>query len=137
MSKSKTSSRTGTGGGRAPGGPVTPPKPPGDLVELGLEDEWLEAVTYIEVGPEGERVDKRAYVTDWEETIRKRAADDPILRKVRDEEPLGESEEEELTRRLNQPEHYFNEDNLRRAYREPGGNLIDFIRARSASSWCR
>jgi len=120
---------TGTGGGRAPGGPVTPPKPPGDLVELGLEDEWLEAVTYIEVGPEGERVDKEAYVTDWKETIRTRAADDPILQKVRDEEPLDESEEEELARRLNQPERYFNEDNLRRAYRDPGGNLIDFIRA--------
>ncbi|MFQ5680357.1 MAG: DEAD/DEAH box helicase family protein, partial [Gemmatimonadota bacterium] len=120
---------TGAGGGRAPGGPVTPPKPPGDLVELGLEDEWLEAVTYVEVGPEGERVDKRAYVSDWEETIRTRAADDPILQKVRDEEPLDESEEEELARRLNQPERYFNEDNLRRAYRDPGGNLIDFIRA--------
>jgi len=120
---------TGGEGGRAPGGSDTPPRPPGDLVELGLEDEWLEAVTYIEVGPEGERVDKRAYVTDWEETIRTRAADDSILQKVRDEEPLDESEEEELARRLNQPERYFNEDNLRRAYRDPGGNLIDFIRS--------
>ncbi len=120
---------TGTGGGRAPGGPTTPPQPPGNLVELGLEDEWLEAVTYIEVGPEGERVDKRVYVSDWEKTITTRAADDPLIRKVRDEEPLIPAEEEELTRRLNQPERYFNEDNLRRAYREPGGNLIDFIRA--------
>ena len=120
---------TGTGGGRAPGGTTTPPKPPGDLVELGLEDEWLEAVTYIEVGPEGERIDKKTYVTDWEQTIRTRAADDPLLRKVRDEEPLEAAEEEELTRRLNQPARFFNEENLRRAYREPGGNLIDFIRA--------
>jgi len=120
---------TGTAGGRVPGGPITPPRPPGELVELGLEDEWLEAVTYIEVGPEGERIDKKEYVTHWEETVRTRAGDDPLLRKVRDEEPLGPSEEEDLTRRLNQPEHYFNEDNLRRAYRDPGGNLIDFIRA--------
>ena len=30
--------------------------------------------------------------------------------------------------RLNQPQRYFNEDNLRRAYRKPGGNLVDFIR---------
>jgi len=120
---------TGTGGGRAPGGPSAPPRSPRDLIELGLDDEWLEAVTYVEVGPEGERVDKRAYVTDWEQTIRAQVADDPLLRKVRDEEPLGPEEEDELTRRLNQPERYFNEDNLRRAYREPGGNLIDFIRA--------
>jgi len=117
---------TGTAGGHRP-----PPekKLPGNLVELGLEDEWMEGVSYIEVGPEGERVDKREYVSRWEETIRKSAPMDPILQKVRDGEPLEEHEEEELTRRLNQPEHYFNEDNLRRAYRNPGGTLIDFIRA--------
>ncbi|GIW56527.1 MAG: hypothetical protein KatS3mg082_2931 [Nitrospiraceae bacterium] len=120
---------TGTGGGRGPGGTTAPPKPPGKLVELGLEDEWLEAVTWIEVGPEGERIDKKEYVTHWEETIRQAADDDPILRKVRDEEPLEPEEEEELARRLNQPEYYFNEDNLRRAYRNPGGSLMDFIRA--------
>ncbi|MEW6073592.1 MAG: DEAD/DEAH box helicase family protein [Planctomycetota bacterium] len=120
---------TGTGGGRVPGGTITPPKPPRELIELGLEDEWLEAVTYIEVGPEGERIDKKEYVTHWEQTIRSRAADDPLLVKVRDEEPLEPAEEEELARRLNQPEHYFNEDNLRRAYRDPGGNLVVFIRA--------
>ncbi|MEI6340177.1 MAG: type I restriction-modification enzyme R subunit C-terminal domain-containing protein, partial [Verrucomicrobiota bacterium] len=27
------------------------------------------------------------------------------------------------------PRHYFNEDNLRRAYRRPGGSLIDFVKA--------
>jgi type I restriction enzyme R subunit len=120
---------TGAGGGRAPGGGPTPPVQPRQLIELGLEDEWLEAVTYIEVGPEGERIDKKEYVTHWEETIRTSVADDPLLRKVRDDEPLGADEEEDLAQRLNQPEHYFNEENLRRAYREPGGNLIDFIRA--------
>ena len=120
---------TGPGGGRPPSDPPAPPKPPGDLVELGLEDEWLQAVTYVEVGPEGERVDKEQYVSDWQETIRSRAADDPLLRKVRDDERLDPEEEDELARRLNQPERYFNEENLRRAYRDPGGTLIDFIRA--------
>ena len=119
---------TGSGGGHAPGGTSSPPKPKKDLIELGLEDEWLEAVTYIEVGPEGERVDKKEYVTRWEEAVRSRTDDDPLLEKVRDEMPLHPEEEDELARRLNQPEHYFNEDNLRRAYRSPGGNLIDFIR---------
>ena len=83
----------------------------------------------MEVGPEGERVDKEEYVTRWVETIRSRAADDPLLRKVREEEPLEPDEEEELARRLNRPEHYFNEANLRLAYRDPGGNFVDFIRA--------
>ena len=120
---------TGTTGGRAPGS--TPPKHTSskELVELALEDEWLEAVTYIEVGPEGERIDKAEYVTNWEETVRNQTAEDQLLQKVRDGLPLELAEEDELAQRLNQPDHYFNEDNLRRAYRDPGGNLLDFIRA--------
>lgn len=117
------------------GGGYTPkPKPPGgktprELIELGLEDEWLDAVHYIEVGPDGERVDKRDYVTDWETTVRQEADADPIIAKVKAGESLTEQEEDQLAQRLNQPQRYFNEDNLRRAYRNPGGNLVDFIRA--------
>ncbi len=120
---------TGAGGGHAPGGTRTPPKTPGDLVELGLQDEWLHAVTYVEIGPEGERVDKRDYVTNWETTVQSAAKDDAVLQKVREGESLTEEEEQQLADRLNKPEMYFNEENLRRAYRQPGGNLIDFIKA--------
>ncbi len=117
-------------GGRYVGG-VSPKGPTStkELVELGLEDEWLHAVTYIEVGPEGERVDKRDYVSRWEETIQAAVKEDPILQKVKRGEPLTEDEERSLADRLNRPEMYFNEDNLRRAYQQPGGNLIDFIKA--------
>lgn len=100
-----------------------------ELIELGLEDEWLDAVHYIEVGPDGERVDKRDYVTDWETTVQQQADDDPILSKIKASMALTEEEETQLAQRLNQPQRYFNEDNLRRAYRNPGGNLVDFIRA--------
>ncbi len=120
---------TGIGRGHAPGGERKPPKPQGDLIELGLEDEWLHAVTYVEVGPDGERFDKRDYVTNWETTVRSAVKDDPILQKIRKEKLLTENEEKELADRLNRPEMYFNEENLRRAYRRPGGNLIDFIKA--------
>jgi len=116
---------TGGGGGRKPG----PTPPPRELVELGLEDEWFDAVHYIEVGPDGERVDKREYVTDWEQTVRQKAAADPVLAKIKAGEELTDEEETALASHLNQPERYFNEDNLRRAYRNPGGNLVDFIRA--------
>lgn len=121
---------SGSGGG----GYATKPKQAGgktarELIELGLEDEWLDAVHYIEVGPDGERVDKRDYVTDWEQTVRQEAEADPIIAKVKSGEPLTEQEETFLAQRLNQPQRYFNEDNLRRAYRNPGGNLVDFIRA--------
>lgn len=118
---------TGTGGGGTKPGPR--PTEPRELIELGLEDEWLQAVHYIEVGPEGERVDKREYVTDWEEAVRGKAVDDPALAKIKAGEELTDEEETDLAKRLNQPDRYFNEDNLRRAYKQPSGNLVDFIRS--------
>lgn len=120
---------TGTGVGHAPAGERKRPKEPRDIIELGLQDEWLHAVTYVEVGPTGERVDKRDYVTNWEGTVKSAAKDDPIVKKIRCSELLTEDEEKILADRLNEPEMYFNEENLRRAYRQPGGNLIDFIKA--------
>ena len=120
---------TGTGSGRGAGPTQTPPKSPRELIELGLEDEWLEAVTYVEVGPEGERIDKRDYVNTWETTIQASVERDPLLQKIRDGNALTEDEEQVLAQHLNNPELYFNEENLRRAYRRPGGTLIDFIRA--------
>jgi type I restriction enzyme R subunit len=116
-------------GGTAPASSPTRAKTPRELIELGLEDEWLDAVHYVEVGPDGERVDKRDYVTDWEQTVRQGADADPIVAKVKAGDSLTDQEETELAQRLNRPERYFNEDNLRRAYRNPGGNLVDFIRA--------
>ncbi|MCY4362067.1 MAG: DEAD/DEAH box helicase family protein [Gammaproteobacteria bacterium] len=119
----------GTGTGHVP--TIRKPKSMSqrDLIELGLEDEWLEAVNYVEVGPQGERIDKRQYVTDWENTVRDAVVHDPIIRKIRSGNLLSDGEEQQLAVRLNQPERYFNEENLRRAYRNPGGSLVDFIRA--------
>ncbi len=117
------------GGGYAPKPKEPGGKTPRELIELGLEDEWLDAVHYVEVGPDGERVDKRDYVTDWETTVQQEAEGDPIIAKVKAGDALSEEEEAQLAQRLNQPQRYFNEDNLRRAYRNPGGNLVDFIRA--------
>jgi type I restriction enzyme R subunit len=120
-----------TGSGEGHGASAGHGKPPlgSELIELGLTDEWLEAVTYVEVGPEGERVDKKDYVTDWENAIRAAVVDDPLVQKVKAGEPLTPEQEGALAHQLNQPRQYFNEDNLRRAYRRPGGNLIDFVKA--------
>lgn len=120
---------SGAPGGHAPGGRVAEAAAlPYGLVELGLRDEWLEAVAWAEVGPDGEPIDRRDYVSEWEKTIRGQAAQDPILDKIRDDQKLTDDEERSLTGRLNQPEYFFNEDKLRRAYRNPGGTLIDFVR---------
>ncbi|HKH43859.1 MAG TPA: DEAD/DEAH box helicase family protein [Thermoanaerobaculia bacterium] len=103
--------------------PFVPP------MELDLEDEWLEAVSYVEVGPLGERFEKADYLSQWEKTIRTRTLEDRLLQRVKEDQALTSDEEAELAARLNSPEYYFNEDNLRRAYRNPGGTLVDFIRA--------
>lgn len=119
---------TGADEGGRGSGTSTPPKPPGKLIELGLEDEWLEAVSYVEVGPEGERIDKHEYITNWERTVQSSVEGEETLKKVRGDEPLSKEEEERLAKQLNNPRYYFNEDNLRRAYKRPGGTLIDFIK---------
>lgn len=98
------------------------------LVEIGVEDRWLQALAYVEVGPEGERFPKRDYVSSWEKTIRAQAGDDPLLTKIRDGQPLTAEEEADLTSRLNAPRHYFNSDNLSHAYDHDSGTIVDFVR---------
>ena len=125
---SETDIFEGPSSGASSGGGKPPTGGPAELVELGIQDDWLEGLTYVEVGPNGERVDKKSYVTNWEETIRAAAQNDQVIQKVKDGQPLTEAEERELTQKLNQPERYFNEENLRLAYRRAGGNIIDFVR---------
>jgi len=115
-------------GGYAPGGAGGKPDPVSELIELGVDDEWLEAVNYVEVGPDGERIDKKDYVTNWKKIIRKLGKEDPVIEKVKNDEPLTDEEEQSLVAKLNSPKMYFNEENLRRAYKNPVGNLIDFVK---------
>jgi type I restriction enzyme R subunit len=115
---------SGGGGGTKPG----PGGTRGELIELGIQDDWLEALAYVEVGPEGERVDKKQYVSNWEDAIKAAAKDDPLIQKIKDGIPLTELEEHNLANELNKPENYFNEDNLRLAYRRAAGNIVEFIR---------
>lgn len=114
---------SGSGGGRG----TKPPGEPSKLTELGLEDRWLESVTYVEVGPEGDRFDKKDYVSKWEDIIQAQVDDDDVLRKIRDGEPLTPEDEEKLEQKLNEPSHYFSEENLSHAY-EYTGTIIDFVR---------
>jgi len=118
----------GEPGGRTSGGKGGKPEPVPELIELGVDDNWLEAVGYIEIGPDGERMDKKDYVTHWKKTIRELVEDDPIIEKVKEDQLLTDQEERVLVAKLNTPKMYFNEENLRRAYRNPVGNLIDFVK---------
>lgn len=118
----------GDAGGRISGGKGGKPEPVSELIELGVDDNWLEAVGYIEIGPDGERMDKKDYVTHWKKTIRELVEDDPIIEKVKKDQLLTDQEEQALVAKLNTPKMYFNEENLRRAYKDPVGNLIDFVK---------
>lgn len=135
---SETDIFSGVGNYGSTSGSPKPNPSPKELIELGLEDEWMFAVKYIEIGPEGERVDKKQYISNWETAIKESSGNDPIIKKIIDGQNSGPEkkfnyeltpeEEEELSKRLNKPDMYFNEDNLRKAYRNPGGTLLDFIR---------
>ena len=52
-----------------------------ELIELGIQDDWLDALTYVEVGPDGERVDKKVYISNWEEAIAQAVAERPGSRR--------------------------------------------------------
>jgi type I restriction enzyme R subunit len=126
---SETNIFTGAGGGSAPGKEKTTMPEPRSLKELGLEDQWLYRASYVEIGPEGERVDKRQYLSEWERAIQSATSGDPLLQKVKSGQPLTDAELAALAQKLNQPAHYFAEENLRRAYGQRDGGLVDFIRA--------
>jgi len=83
---------------------------------------------YIEVGAEGEKIDSDDYQTAWERQIQEFAQAEPLVKKVKEGQELSNDESQVLADRLNSPKYYFNEANLREAYRYPLGTLNDFIK---------
>ena len=83
---------------------------------------------YIEVGAEGEKIDSDDYQTAWERQVQELAQAEPLVKKVKDGQELSNDESQVLADRLNSPKFYFNEANLREAYRYPIGTLNDFIK---------
>lgn len=84
---------------------------------------------YVEVGPEGEKIDIDDYQYRWENEIEKLLKTESAIAKVKGNYELTDEELLELSRRLNSPKFYFNETNLRGAYRYPQGTLLEFIKA--------
>lgn len=83
---------------------------------------------HLEVGPEGEKVDVDDYQSHWEREIKELAQTEPLIRRLERGEELTDDEVEKLTEKLNSPEFYFNEDNLRAAYHYPQGTLSEFVK---------
>lgn len=84
---------------------------------------------YVEVGPEGERIDIDDYQVLWEREIQAKAGTDPLINKIKEGKELTNEEIKELSEKLNSPEFYFNEANLRIAYHYPEGTLSEFVKA--------
>jgi len=121
---------TGTDGGNSASVGVASPviSQQRDITELGIDDAWLRNVTYVEIGPDGERMERVAYLSRWNQAIIAREDEDSRIRKIRDGEPLTDDELVSLADDLNRPAMYFNEENLRRASVRPNGTLVDFVR---------
>jgi len=114
---------TGTGGGTTP----PPPPPPPEVKTYGGSDEIV-LTEMIQIGPEGEKVDRLVYITKWEKAIKQIMAENPDLA-----DKVQEGSEEEVSEYLrtnvfDKPTEFFNERNLSRAYRV-FGDLLDFVRA--------
>ncbi len=92
-----------------------------------LTDE-MQTRQMIHVGPEGMAIDRQNYKEKFKETVSS-MEDDETIQKILTDKVLDQGEINELARKLNQPEDYFNEDNLKDAYGEPSGSLVDFIKA--------
>ncbi len=91
-------------------------------------DEWVER-RYIEFGPEGEKVDAREYKDKFAEEVKKLADTNEIVAKLKKQKEVTDEEIQELGELLNHPEYFFNENNLRQAYDQPTGNLVDFVKS--------
>jgi len=84
---------------------------------------------YVEIGLKGERVDVDDYQIHWEREIQSLAEIDPLIKKIKKGQELTNEEVRELSEKLNSPDFYFNEANLKAAYHYPEGNLSEFVKA--------
>ena len=83
---------------------------------------------YVEVGPEGEKIDSDDYQVAWEKQIQELAKVEPIISKVKQGNELSSEEIVALSEKLNSPKYFFNEANLREAYGYPPGTINEFIK---------
>jgi len=84
---------------------------------------------YVEIGPAGEKVDVNDYQTHWQREIQSLAEIDPLINKIKEGQELTNEEVRELSEKLNSPDFYFNEANLKTAYHYPEGSLSEFVKA--------
>jgi type I restriction enzyme, R subunit len=98
------------------------------IVELDLDDLVADR-KWIEFGPGGEG----DYAINYREKVEKKILDlsdsHPALKKIKNDQMISEKDLADLADTLNGPELYINENNLRKAFFQPMGTLIQFIKS--------
>jgi type I restriction enzyme R subunit len=99
-----------------------------EIVKLALDDLIVDR-KWIEFGPEGQG----DYVANYREKVEKKvlhlAETHPALLKIKNDVPITDEDLIDLEDTLNSPELYINEDNLRKAFSQPFGTFIQFIKS--------
>jgi type I restriction enzyme R subunit len=98
------------------------------ILQLNLDD-LITKREWIAFGPRGEGDYVETYRQKVEKHVRDIADWDPVLRKIKDDEPINELDLANLEALLNSPELYIQEENLRKAFKQPYGTFIQFIKS--------
>lgn len=115
-------------GAKRPPQPVEPPPPQPERVEYTGPDK-LVYTEWIEVGPEGEKIDRMSYQNKWKDKIVQVAKKKPELVKAAETNNFPDDLMEYLnTSVLNVPKEYFNESNLAKVYKV-FASIGDYIQA--------
>ena len=107
--------------------PPPPPPPPREKLITPAPDEIV-FTEFIEVGPEGEKVDRMHYQNRWKDKIKEVSKIKPELMEAAKTGNFDDELMEYLrTEVLNRPVEYFNEINLAKVYRI-FADITDFIK---------
>jgi len=98
------------------------------ILELYIDDLVTDR-KWIEFGPEGQG----DYADNYRERVEKKILEiadaHPTLKKIKDDTPITDDDLIKLEETLNSPELYINEDNLRKAFSQPYGKFIQFVKS--------
>jgi type I restriction enzyme R subunit len=99
-----------------------------EIVKLELDDLVIDR-KWIEFGPEGQGDYAANYKENIENKIHHLAGTHPALVKIKNDVPITDEDLIDLEESLNSPELFINEDNLRKAFSQPFGTFIQFIKS--------
>ena len=116
-------------GGIRPPPPPPPPPPPGPQKKTYIGPDEVAFREWIEVGPEGEKIDRMLYRDKWRDKVLQAAKQKPEIQEAAETNNFTDEILEYLDSEvLNQPKEYFNETNLAKAYKV-FASISDYIRA--------